>query len=692
MHLFGGIGPVDCWLSHDGVAEARSVRLYETKLWEGGHASAERTQTRQGCKIAVASVANAVSSVPAHPGSRGSKATDDVPTVSALLRTALRASARGPVGFVRVDTSARAQTLEGFGGAFTEAAALTWIKLPPAEQALVIEAYFGESGLRYSMGRVHMNSCDFCVDSYDFAPVAGDYDLTHFDASVAHDREAMIPLMLAAKKALSAWGGGNLELFASPWSPPEWLKEPRGKLQVQSVLNSAEPNGLLRGDRAHKAWALYYSKFATAYKDAGLQLWGFTVQNEPEFSAPWEACRWNASATRDFVLDYLGPRLRADHKGMKIFAFDHNRDHVVDWARTLYDRPVDAAKYLDGVAFHWYAGSLNRKLDGAVAHFNSAPLLLPSEGCNCPGVIESGLMRAERYAHDMLSDLWHGSCGWIDWNLLLDHVGGPNHLGNKCDAPILAVDANFSAVKFQSYFDVIGQFSKHLPKGSVRLDVLGAGQGAYGPEIRALPSRAIVGFELTLFDCEGGGSYATPRQAWKFDGKSSVQGRMQLDDTTVTDEWAQLCISERNDPSHGSATLNNCQWAVENHGDAVGKFSLTDDGALQEVKTGKCLVAAPDQPSAQGVPVILGDCAHKDATRWAHTNAGEVRSADGRCLTAGWPFFMAVAFETPDRATAVVVVNEADVACDFAIEIDAAHIVQADVPAHTVQTYVIDPP
>ena len=174
--------------------------------------------------------------------------------------------------------------------------------------------------------------------------------------------------------------------------------------------------------------------------------------------------------------EFLGPRLRADHPEVKLFAFDHNRDHMVDWARTLY--ASQAASYLDGVAFHWYAGGLDRALDGATGHANVARAqavvpasarLLPSEGCNCPGIGDSDLTRSERYAHDILTDLSYGACGWVDWNLLLDHLGGPNHLGNVCDAPMHAADANATRVAVQSYYDVIGHFSKHVTPGSVRV-------------------------------------------------------------------------------------------------------------------------------------------------------------------------------------------------------------------------------
>ena len=140
-----------------------------------------------------------------------------------------------------------------------------------------------------------MNSCDFCVESYDFAPVDDDYELKHFDSSVKHDQAEMIPLMRAAKQAV-AKRGQEFKLFASPWSPPAWLKAPNSVPPMRptitfdgnrSMLGSAHPLGLRNSPEAFAAWALYYSKFAEAYDRQNLTLWGFTVQNEPEFSAPF---------------------------------------------------------------------------------------------------------------------------------------------------------------------------------------------------------------------------------------------------------------------------------------------------------------------------------------------------------------------------------------------------------------------
>ena len=96
--------------------------------------------------------------------------------------------------------------------------------------------------------------------------------------------------------------------------------------------------------------------------------------------------------------------------------------------------------------------------------------ILASEACNCPGVQLNDWGRAERYAHDIIGDLNHWAVGWTDWNIALDERGGPNHLGNLCDAQmIVRTDHNPPSVHFQPTYYVFGHFSRFLPPGAVRV-------------------------------------------------------------------------------------------------------------------------------------------------------------------------------------------------------------------------------
>ena len=145
-----------------------------------------------------------------------------------------------------VDTSRTYQEILGFGGAFTEASAINWRKLSEADQAEVIRLYFAppeEGGHGYTIGRVPMNSNDFSTGSYSFDDVPGDTSLEFFDDSVAHDVDVgIIPMIQAAQAAVRARGAA-LNVFASPWSPPAWMKWPAGAWDQQSMLLSHSPNG-----------------------------------------------------------------------------------------------------------------------------------------------------------------------------------------------------------------------------------------------------------------------------------------------------------------------------------------------------------------------------------------------------------------------------------------------------------------
>lgn len=368
---------------------------------------------------------------------------------------------RGTV--LAVDTSQTFQSILGFGGAFTEAAGYNWQLLSVDQQKLIVQAYFGspETSLGYTMCRVHMNSCDFSLASYSCDDVENDFELSKFN--IDRDFLYLLPFIKAAQVESTAQN--PLRMFYSPWSPPAWMKS-NGKMTGSLVP------GLKNDTRVHAAWAKFYSKFADAYRQQGVDFWGVTVQNEPLYAANWEACCYSIQDTADFVKNYLGPVLQKEQPKLQLMVYDHNRDLVQDWVKGIMSDP-EVAKYVAGTAFHWYTGSnkptLNMFENLDISH-NAAPnkFLLASEACYCPGVILGDWSRGEAYGIDILNDILHWSTGWVDWNMVLDENGGPNHLGNMCDAPIIVTPGKNSFIKQPSYF-FMGHFSKVLPPNSVRV-------------------------------------------------------------------------------------------------------------------------------------------------------------------------------------------------------------------------------
>lgn len=279
------------------------------------------------------------------------------------------------VNFSQLAHPDRRIPIMGFGGAFTEAAGRNFNRLTKEGQDAVMELLFGATGLGYAIGRFHINSCDFSVDSYTFDDTVDDFELNDFDIGVHHDVETgMVGMALRAVSVLrQSWSGkgpedGEMFLYASPWSPPAWMKKPTWEdlkrnpnaTTAHKMTYSDGPNCLKEGvgpdSRYAKAWALYFSKFLTAYENLGLPLQAVTVQNEPEFPAPWEACSYTPETELDFVANHLGPQLRKDHPDVQLIVFDHNKDHMITWLDTLFNESSKAKPYIAGTAYHWYAG------------------------------------------------------------------------------------------------------------------------------------------------------------------------------------------------------------------------------------------------------------------------------------------------------------------------------------------------
>lgn len=343
------------------------------------------------------------------------------------------------------------QEIEGFGGAFTEAAANTWQKLSNARREEVLRACFDRnSGHGYTMCRVHMNSCDFALGNYAHAEVHGDVALEHF--TIERDRQALLPFIKAAQQM----AGTPLKLLVSPWSPPAWMKS-NGQMNHGGKL--------LPQYRA--AWAQCFVKFIQAYAEEGVPVWGVSVQNEPMAVQRWDSCIYSAEEERDFVRDHLGPVLENSGLGhVRIIVWDHNRDEMVERASVVLSDP-EAARYVWGTGFHWYVED----------HFDHVQLvhdawpdkkLLFTEGCQEGGPHTGEWEVGERYACSMINDLNRWTVGWIDWNLLLNSKGGPNHVGNYCSAPLLA-DTENDEVQPQVSYAYIGHFSRFVLPGARRI-------------------------------------------------------------------------------------------------------------------------------------------------------------------------------------------------------------------------------
>lgn len=352
----------------------------------------------------------------------------------------------------------RYQELIGIGGAFTETAAFNYASLSRENQRKAVTLLFDpQEGIGFNLGRTHINSCDFSLSDYCYIE-PGDTDLRTF--SVAHDEAQIIPFIQDAQKT----AGGDLRLFASPWSPPAWMKDNR------SICNGGR---LL--DAYYGVWAGYFVKYLLAYREHGVNFFAVTIQNEAKAVQPWESCVYTAEEEGVFAAQYLRPALdEAGLSDVKIMIWDHNKERVYDRARDTFRVP-GAREAVWGIAYHWYSGDHYHSLEMAHDAFPEQKLVLSefALGNSRPSTTErphSGWNEMDFYAAEMIEDFNHYACAITDWNLLADlKEGGPFHNREGGARTAIVVDTDNDTFIVEPLYYALGHFSRFLKRGAVRL-------------------------------------------------------------------------------------------------------------------------------------------------------------------------------------------------------------------------------
>lgn len=383
---------------------------------------------------------------------------------------------------IRILPDQKFQTITGFGGAFTESSAYLLNKLSQKNRDLILKAYFSEEGANYSLCRTHMNSCDFSLNQYSYTPTE-DKELKDF--SVKEDMDDLIPMIKQAQ-AISKDG---FKLFASPWTAPPWMKD-----------NKEWVGGKLLKEY-YPTWALFFSKYIEAYKEQDIELWGFTVENEPHGNGNnWESMHFSPEEMTDFVQHHLGPKLEADGYGDKIIlGYDQNRAGIKEWVDVMY-ATEESSKYYDGTAIHWYESTYEVFPDDLQYAHNKAPdkYLIETEGCIDDEVpvwkddawywkkeatdwgwdwasaedkyLHPKYAPVNRYARDIIGCLNNWVDGWVDWNMVLNKQGGPNWFKNWCIAPVIVDELN-DEVYFTPLYYIMTHFSKYIRPGAKVLGI-----------------------------------------------------------------------------------------------------------------------------------------------------------------------------------------------------------------------------
>ena len=340
---------------------------------------------------------------------------------------------------ITVNSSETYQEIDGFGFTLTEGSAEVIMSLTSEKQEELLQDLFNpETGIGVSVIRLGIGATDLSSYVYSYNDNDGDTDMSEFSLE-GPDTQYTIPVLL---KALAI--NPDIKVMATPWSAPEWMKF---------------DNNYLNNDY-YSAYALYFVKYLQAMQAYGIDIWAVTPQNEPLNTTNNPSMGMTQEDQYTFVNNYLGPQLESAGFGdVKIICYDHNCDN------TEFPIYVSQSSYVDGSAFHLYAGDISAMTDVY----------------NRTG---KGVYFTEQYTGvggDFQGDFsWHlrnvvigGSNNWaktiLEWNLANNSSMGP-HTEGGCDTCLgaITVENSTSYTKNVAYY-IIAQASKFVKPGAVRL-------------------------------------------------------------------------------------------------------------------------------------------------------------------------------------------------------------------------------
>jgi len=424
-----------------------------------------------------------------------------------------------------INPDEKRQTIDGFGGSLTESSAFVLACLPKEQRQAILEELYGENGANFSATRTQIGASDFSVEGkYSLAEKDGDIAMESF--SLDRDKEGfskakypqvldeqydLYHLMLDVWNIKQAQEDKTYRIMANTWTAPAWMKENKKYYERE--------NGFHRGGallpKYYQAYADYLARYVEAWRAEGVDIWAVTPVNEPMGNdGGWESMDFWPEVETKFIAEYLGPTFEKRGLGdVAIYGFDQNIFEMEPYTEAIYGNE-EAKKYTTGMAVHWYGSTLDcfpETLD-RVHEANPDKTIFHSEGCidnlGCDpwdgvtepvGFKESGwfnndafwwdtiatdwaystrwagdthpkYVATHRYARYIINGMNHWLTGFIDWNIVLDSIGGPNHVNNFAAAPVM-VDYENDIIYYTPYYYVLKQFSRSMRPGDIVIGV-----------------------------------------------------------------------------------------------------------------------------------------------------------------------------------------------------------------------------
>jgi glucosylceramidase len=349
-----------------------------------------------------------------------------------------------------LDPAKTYQEVLGFGASFTDAACYMFNQLAPAAREQLFRELFHPSEMGFSVCRICVGSSDYATKVYSYDEGDPDPELRRF--SIDHDREYILPTLRQCRSI-----NPNLFLLGSPWSPPGWMKA----------------NGSMLGGSMRKKYyapcANYFVKFLQAYAADGVPVNAVTSQNEVDTDQDGRmpACLWGQEYEMEFISRHLGPQLAKNNIATKIWILDHNYNL---WGRAICELDDPGVnKYVDGVAWHGYAGQDNAMTRVHEAHPEKH--MYWTEGG--PDYRErTYLTNWTRWATNFAGILRNWSRCIIGWNLALDEKGRPN-IGPFSCGGLITIDSQTKDVIRSGQYWAFAHYSRTIRRGARRFESQG---------------------------------------------------------------------------------------------------------------------------------------------------------------------------------------------------------------------------
>jgi glucosylceramidase len=520
---------------------------------------------------------------------------------------------------ITVNPATTYQSMTGFGASFTDSSA--WLVAnSPLRSQIMTKLFSPTSGIGLDFLRQPIGASDFSQSlfSYDDLP-SGQTDPTLAKFSIAHDNAYILPVL---QQALSL--NPNVTIMATPWSPPGWMKS-SGSM-IGGTLNSGD----------YQVFADYLTKFVQAYDAAGVPISLITAQNEPEYSpSNYPGSTFTAAQEASFIGSNLGPDLQKAGLSTKIIAYDHN------WNDTSFPETVlgdsTAGPYTAGVAWHCYAGD-----PSAQTTVHNAFPSKDTYFTECSGTQSSNPANTFADSLDWQTEnlIIGATRNWAKtvatWNMALNPSGGPSMNCTTCTG-VVTVDNSADTATYNAEYYVLGQASKFVKPGAVRVDSNTFGSGNLEDVAFRNPdgSNALIALNADTsnahtFNVDENGQYFTytlPARAvatftWT-PGSTSTGGSLSAPSNLTA--------------SNTTATATTLSWGTSTGGSGTVTYAIVRNGSQIATITGTSYTNTGLSPSTTySYTVTASDTAGDTSAASNSATVTTLASSGGGISSSTW--------------------------------------------------------